>query len=617
MPNVPVGLSYLPYTGATPDSTSLMPVQVVDANGIVGQWQLAPVSAIAPVSPNGVFTVTDPRWGAKGDGIHDDASAINRCAAAAAAAGCVVHFPAGTYAVGSSLTPPTASQWLGDGMGLTILKAHASLGANPIIAITGTSGTHLSWLWFSDLTIRNGTATTGSYTSGKDGVTAQYVDHLRFTNVEWTEIEGAYGLMTKYCTDVLITRSRFYRVTYAGFSVQIECDTIRVEDTDFDTVTSTTLANTYLFMTGSDTAGVGSYFCKNVWLTRCKFLNNPRWEGIDFHGGENIWVADCYVENVKTGMLLSATSGFVSSPVMKNVSVTNLIAKCGTGNADGAGIVMQGIADRTVLAENITIIGGRLDGFGGTTSNNLGAITVAATRNLKVRGTTIDNYLYSGVCLTDWVLGVDLEEITFRDCTNPDFNANGAAVALRSVGIYGLRVEACILAPAPDKAPNYFLGTAQTSVSVQVGTGARANRVLNVKTLRYLNAGNLPVEKSVIPTTTLRQQYGDVVLTNTGKPGWYVSAPSIGYASLDTTTVVVTASITSGSKVATITASALDYRSIPPGMNITIVGAGAAGADLNARVLSNDVTTITLDTAASTTVSGANVKYQALTLVAA
>ena len=76
------------------------------------------------------------------------------------------------------------------------------------------------------------------------------------------------------------------------------------------------------------------------------------------------------------------------------------------------------------------------------------------------------------------------------------------------------------------------------------------------------------------------------------------------------------AAISSGSNTATITASGGDYRDLPPGMNVVIAGAGAAGSDLNARIVATTPTTIQLNTTASTTVSGANVKYQGLTLTA-
>ena len=67
----------------------------------VGRWlRLAPIGS--PDIP-GIFNVLD--FGAAGDGVTDDATAINNAiSAATAAGGGVVLFPAGTYAVGSTIT---------------------------------------------------------------------------------------------------------------------------------------------------------------------------------------------------------------------------------------------------------------------------------------------------------------------------------------------------------------------------------------------------------------------------------------------------------------------------------------------------------------------------------
>lgn len=141
-------------------------------------------------------------------------------------------------------------------------------------------------------------------------------------------------------------------------------------------------------------------------------------------------------------------------------------------------------------------------------------------------------------------------------------------------------------------------------------------RIVNVSTGLYRNPAYLPVEKAAIPDMWLIQKYGDVVYSDTGKPGWYATNPKIGYASLNTA-VVVTADIEKDSMIATIVSNGTGaYWALPPGMNIKIVGAGAEGADLNARILKNDGTNLTLDTAASTTVSGAELKFQPLTISA-
>jgi hypothetical protein len=82
-------------------------------------------SAFASVA--GVFTnVKDPAYGATGDGVTDDTTAINN--AILAAAGGIVFFPPGTYSV-NELTASTASfHFLGSGPGASIISGNTVTG---------------------------------------------------------------------------------------------------------------------------------------------------------------------------------------------------------------------------------------------------------------------------------------------------------------------------------------------------------------------------------------------------------------------------------------------------------------------------------------------------------
>jgi hypothetical protein len=137
--------------------------------------------------------------------------------------------------------------------------------------------------------------------------------------------------------------------------------------------------------------------------------------------------------------------------------------------------------------------------------------------------------------------------------------------------------------------------------------------VKHVGTATYANVTRIPVEKTSVPTSNLTQKYGDVVLDDSGKPRWVVATPTIGYGSL-VADVIVTGSMEEASSTVTdVTTSTGTYMWIPEGMNITVAGAGVGGANLNARVLANNKTTLILDTAATTAVTGANITYQTLT----
>jgi hypothetical protein len=68
------------------------------------------------------------RFGARGDGRHDDTAAVRRALAAAAAAGGTVYFPAGTYRVRSLHFPPGVTL-VGDGAGKSWLRGRLTADA--------------------------------------------------------------------------------------------------------------------------------------------------------------------------------------------------------------------------------------------------------------------------------------------------------------------------------------------------------------------------------------------------------------------------------------------------------------------------------------------------------
>jgi hypothetical protein len=87
---------------------------------------------------------------------------------------------------------------------------------------------------------------------------------------------------------------------------------------------------------------------------------------------------------------------------------------------------------------------------------------------------------------------------------------------------------------------------------------------------------------------------------------------------------IVTVAMTAGSPTARIIANgAGSWMELPPGMNVVVAGAGAGGADLLGRVVSNNATSsvpladirITFDAPAQTTVSSAGVTMQPLRVV--
>lgn len=109
-------------------------------------------AAFAPLG--GVFTnVQSPAFGATGDGVTDDTTAI--IAANTAAAGGIVYFPPGTYKVTTASFSGVNMNWLGAGPGASVIS-----GTTGGDMITLTDNTVSGWKKFTDL----GFGSSGAYT---------------------------------------------------------------------------------------------------------------------------------------------------------------------------------------------------------------------------------------------------------------------------------------------------------------------------------------------------------------------------------------------------------------------------------------------------------------------
>jgi len=75
------------------------------------------------------FNVKDVTYGATGDGVTNDYTAINSaCAAASAAGGGTVYFPKGTYLMNTRLVVPANVNLLGEGIAASWLKGAVTVG---------------------------------------------------------------------------------------------------------------------------------------------------------------------------------------------------------------------------------------------------------------------------------------------------------------------------------------------------------------------------------------------------------------------------------------------------------------------------------------------------------
>jgi len=552
--------------------------------------------------PQPVYNVKG--FGAKGDGVTDDTAAIQAAIDAAnSAGGGIVFFPkpSAYYKVSGKISLYSDITLLGEKYSYIYNDTAA---AEPVFEIVGTAESRLNNVAVEGLKIRNGTASTGGYTSYKDGIKVEYCDGFRFEDCYVTEIEGAFGLKTRYSTGIKVVNNVFYRCTYAHFFVFPECENVLVEGNTFDTCTSTTADNTYLFGTGGD-ATVDDWRCKNVWVKNNKFLNNPRWEGIDSHGAENIWIENNYVENVRVGISAGLVLEFVNNPVMKNVYILNNVVIQGTGEANHNGIVVNGAYDSTVFrpVENVFIKNNVINGFGSTVSDTVGAVSINITKNVVVSNNRIEEFSGSGILLYHTNNKVLIEGNEVLNPVADDVGGRRAGIRLRSPGNYYVTIRRNRL---------FYDDAAKALVDgIRANAWAVHSQVVNnyiLATNKYV--GYLPVNQSATPTLFGVQT--DIATDTSDKIAYACTDPVMRYTSTQSTEITVDG--TAGSNELTIASG--EFRYLCEGLEVVIAGAGSGGADLTSVIIKLTNTKFWLKDNVETNVTGAAVSYTDATWVA-
>lgn len=222
-------------------------------------------------------------FGATGDGTTNDAIAVQ----AALNTGKSIHFPKGTYYVGSTtLTLPENVVVFGDGASTTILGT----GADPVMVLTGTSSVYKSNLILRDLTIKR---TNGTYANSRQLVEFTYANDCFIQNVIF---------------DGDIATSA-YPGSFIGYSV----NRLTIDSCNFVNGASCQLTS----------YGVLS---ANPWSDECVIRNCYRapsaTQGFDFYYVKNLIVDGC----TASGSTSTYGCGFIVEYEAQNVTFTNCIS---------------------------------------------------------------------------------------------------------------------------------------------------------------------------------------------------------------------------------------------------------------------------------------------------
>lgn len=220
-----------------------------------------------------IFNVKDPTYGAVGDGVTDDTTAIQ--AATTAAAGAPVYFPPGTYKIDTLSLSGVNINWVGAGAGISIIS-----GTTETTLIELTDNTNTGWKNFTGLSFTS----SGSYTrlfalENNQNVsfsrctfdssecttdTIQFASTAGFSRLVISDCEFTLGDQTHCLRNSAARNARHISVTGSRFTIPSGFTGRVIGGADFDVTgcafdASAVTSGTYRMIDAEDATSAGRY----------------------------------------------------------------------------------------------------------------------------------------------------------------------------------------------------------------------------------------------------------------------------------------------------------------------------------------------------------------------
>lgn len=526
-------------------------------------------------------TVSPEMFGAYGDKIHDDTAPVQLAINLANDVKLDKE-----YAINGSLSLKDRSHLFGVG---TIYQPNNI--DEKLINIDTVKG-----IVIEGLTICNESAQSGTPVNYA-GQYLVWIENSSDVIIRNCHFKNAYkrGIEVFRSKDIIYANNTFINATFDMLMLFPEVENVVVENSIFDTITSD-LAIAYLFATGADDyATTFEFATKNITVNNCKFLNNPKWEGIDTHACVGFTCTNNYVENCYRGCMAKYDVRIKTSSEKKH---GDLVIKNNTfigNNVSTMPAIITG-GDATYFAKNILIENNNADSWGASGTNNNAAIDVEHAKYVDIIRNTITNSKGSHLYMVNVTYG-NVNENTFLE------TARNVAL-LPYVGCWFVNFKNNIIRNLSVNRQNAF--NYQGIVNIDgndiegfntpfYGTKTNMVGIVNEYTTQMGKSGNYVRNAYQLPTHYCTDE---VVRANKAE-------------TLSGFTVAVNGSSNE------VTASARYTYDLCEGEEIVISGAGENGGDLT-TIISEviDETHFEIRDAASTGVSNASVSVTASTWVA-
>jgi hypothetical protein len=253
------------------------------------------------------YDVTHSGWGAIGDGVTDDTTAIQNAINAAELEGFgVIFLPGGTYKVSSSLTVESSGiTIMGSGVDVSVIKTSSTTAD---IITLGDGSTTYNNIVVKDLTIDTSVTRTAGAAIELNKVNRVILDNIK-TDSQIFSINAPSGVTN---TSIFINRFELrQQVATTGVGISLDGDI-------HDVYINELIMNT----TGSDPGiGIRLTAANRVWITNSHLINAGK--GIYIFPGAGDTVDRVFIEN--TEVANGDDNGFLIDSNTATSTVTNIV----------------------------------------------------------------------------------------------------------------------------------------------------------------------------------------------------------------------------------------------------------------------------------------------------